>query len=304
MKTAGIIKTICWALLAVILTGIMVSMIFFRSVWHSGWLQTGWDNLWSYVDDKDTDHYEEIDGAYLGGSGSVNAADIHSIEIEWIDGDIKVAAAEGDQVKFNESAKKELTDKTKLRYKVEGGVLKIRYSKYKNYSNNSMFRNLSKQLTVTVPKELAELEIECVSSDVEVTGLKIGTLDVEAVSGDLTTHNVTAEQVERTQVSGDMVLNGAFRTVKVESVSGEASVLSTVCPQKVKMDSVSGDIIMRIPENDGFRVSKDSASGTLSSDFAGSISKNEMVYKNGGAEFKMSTVSGDITVNRLDADAA
>lgn len=304
MKVAAVIKAICWALLALVLGGILFGVLAVRTAFNV-WDWT-WDNLWwgwsdSAGDDEAYRNYNVIGENYKNGTGSVLSDNVNSIDIEWISGDVTVVYSENTengQITLTETSNKDLTDKTAMRYNVEDGVLKIRCSKHKNY-NNTAFKSLNKALVVEVPKALLDLDIEAVSSNISVKGVTVTSLDLSSVSGALKAENVTAKSVDYETVSGEIRLNGAFGSIDGNSVSGSLNVVNTVFPDEIDVESISGNIYMEIPENDGFRINKSSVSGSINSDFEGQIQNNSMIYKNGGRQFDFETVSGSITVNRL-----
>lgn len=298
MKTTAVIKAVCWSLLAVILTGILVSVIAVRTAFRA-W-DWSWNNLWSYVDKSYDDDATALGGEHAGNPIEVNAAEVNSITIDWSAGDIIVKRSDGDQIRFVETGNRPLKEDNSLRYFVEDGELEIDFTKHDNY----MFKNLSKALTVEVPKDLYELEIETVSSNIELTDLNCESIEIYKVSGSLRTENVTSGHIDYGTVSGSVELQGGFRSVNGESVSGSTKIRSFICPGEIDIESVSGSIKIQIPENDGFAVNKSSASGSLNSDFEGTIRKDGMVYKNGGAQFNFDTVSGSVTVNRLTDESA
>lgn len=299
MKASAIIKTVCWALIAVILTGVMVTVIAVRTafrVWDWSWD----DTIWSYLDDnrKADEQYHNY-STTANGSSEVDAAMIHHIEIEWIAGDITVKKGTGDKFKISESSNNELTDKTGLRYTVDGGTLKIHYTKYRN-NNLTWLNNLSKSLTVEVPVDyLSELEIDTVSSDIKIYDLTLDKLEVNTVSAMLETGNVTAGTVDYATVSGDVNLDGRFTAIDGEGVSARLNITSSICPVSIDVESVSGNITLNIPENEGFQASRRRGSASINSDFETVMQNDSLIYKNGGADFNVDTLSGTVRINRL-----
>jgi DUF4097 and DUF4098 domain-containing protein YvlB len=69
------------------------------------------------------------------------------------------------------------------------------------------------------------------------------------------------------------------------------------------ISTVSGDAELSIPENDGFTVKYEKVSGDFECEFPITTSKNTGTYKDGGASFSMSTVSGDLDLNLLKGNA-
>ena len=65
-------------------------------------------------------------------------------------------------------------------------------------------------------------------------------------------------------------------------------------------DTVSGGIKIKLPEDiDGFRVKHSALNGDLRCDFPGQRDKKTLTYENGRADFKIETVSGKISIEKL-----
>lgn len=78
------------------------------------------------------------------------------------------------------------------------------------------------------------------------------------------------------------------------SVSGDLSIQSAICPDSINLDTTSGNMKIEIPENNGFTLHFSSVSGDLKNDFPVTSSSGDYsIYKNGGSDIKMNSVSGD-----------
>lgn len=180
------------------------------------------------------------------------------VEIENLKGRIQVRAWDQPEVKISGT----LGDGVeKLIVEGDRGNLqiKVQYPKNSGWGGN---KTGPTDLIVTVPLR-AELEIESVSADVDVSGVAPAKLSVESVSG-------------------NVVLAGAPRKVDVETVSGDQRL--TVNSAEVQAESVSGDLVLRGRMNG--KVSAEAVSGDID------------VVVNGERVDKLtaSTVSGDADV--------
>lgn len=134
-------------------------------------------------------------------------------------------------------------------------------------------------------------------------GVKI---DVAGVSGDLSVDGAAAGVTANT-VSGDVSVQTSSWPVELNSVSGDISV-STGMPgtDPAKVNSVSGDLKVYVPVNPDLTVHATTMSGDIGDDF--SLPVHEAQYGpsqsldgtigKGGARLEMSTVSGDIKLNK------
>ena len=88
-------------------------------------------------------------------------------------------------------------------------------------------------------------------------------IDIETVSSDCVIENVNSEKIEIDSTSGDNSLSGSFEDILLESGSGDNVIKSTICPSRINIDSVTGDTLIQIPENDGFEVRYDIVTGKI-----------------------------------------
>lgn len=220
-------------------------------------------------------HFGGDGSGYTSGEASFDASEIDEVQVEWVSG--KLIIEEGTQISFREEASHSLDEDEQVSYRVDGRKLIIR-----EYRRSVWFGSTpSKDLYLTLPQELRKLDLEVVSADVTMTGkFTLDELDMEGVSG-------------RWQVS-----EVSCRTVDIESVSGNFEVTIGEMPDKIDMDTVSGDLVLYLPENEGFTAEVDGVSGDLSSEFATVSEKKRQIYGNGRTEIDGDTVSGDIEIRK------
>lgn len=129
---------------------------------------------------------------------------------------------------------------------------------------------------------------------------------VESVNGRISIDSIKGD-IRSATVNGRIRVDGAESDVNIETVNGDMDVSMNrlSADQKLKADSVNGDIEIYLPENDGFRLSSDTVNGDLSNDFGIKVEEGEYVgsdmdgnYKNGGARINIDTVNGDIEVRK------
>ena len=98
--------------------------------------------------------------------------------------------------------------------------------------------------------------------------------------------------------SGNARVSGSFERVDVNTVSGNINIHSAKMLEGFKTSSISGDITLTIPENDGFTVDFNKVTGKFKSDFSFAIQGDTHIYKNGETRFNASTVSGNLDIVR------
>lgn len=220
------------------------------------------------------------------------------IDIENLKGRIQVRAWERNEVKISGTLG-DGVEKLVVEGDSEHLVVKVQYPRNSGWGGN---KSGPTDLQLTVPVR-AELEIDSVSADVDVSGVASsklsidsvsgsvlvaaapGEVDVESVSGDLRL-TVNSADVQAQTVSGGIILRGRMNgQIKTETVSGDIDVAvngervsefssSTVSGNaqvrtalaakgEIGMESVSGDLLLVLPRNLSAQVSGESFSGDL-----------------------------------------
>lgn len=125
----------------------------------------------------------------------------------------------------------------------------------------------------------ASIEVETISSDIDINGLvgesivvetvsgdveaeaSPGRIDIESVSGDVEfVGSISRSSVET--VSGDISLNGVYGEIEISTVSGDVSLVARDV-ERGRFESVSGDMNLDIAINDNGRLASDSMSGDI-----------------------------------------
>ena len=214
---------------------------------------------------------EEADSAY---SHQLSPEGIRSLEIEWVSGQVIVEPWDQEEIQIEERGYGPISDKNRLEYKVKGDSLEISFLKPGFHLN---FWLQEKDLYVRLPRELAEslesLDIENVSAELQLSGLKVQDMEVNTVSGGLKGENMQAEELEFESVSGN--LNTAFQNL----------------PQDMELKTVSGNAEIYLPEGSAVRAELDSVSGQCESELPGTAGEE-------AAEINMSSVSGSLHIRK------
>ena len=155
--------------------------------------------------------------------------------------------------------------------------------------------------SVSVDQCMAEqLQASTVSGELVLTGVR-GTekLSANTTSGEVSVKGGYAQELEITTVSGGVLYEGEAEKLHASTVSGTMRVNAKNCPEEAHMESVSGDLYLGLPENAGFTAEYSSVSGEFATDFpCEKTGGGKARYGSGGAEIRMSTTSGGMTVER------
>ncbi|MDE2406577.1 MAG: DUF4097 family beta strand repeat protein [Xanthomonadaceae bacterium] len=167
-----------------------------------------------------------------------------------------------------------------------------------------------------------ELELQSVSGDITANGApargKIGSISgdvrlainsprlrVETVSGDLITQGRLNGEIALETVSGDIRLNtlgSAVRKLSANSVSGDMALeLALAEDGEVRMESVSGDLSLKLPANLSAQVAGESFSGTLSA--PGAKVRKEEFGPGSSYRVRYGAGKGDIRIQTFSGDA-
>ena len=258
------------------------------------------------------------------------------IEIENLKGRVEVRAWDRQEVKVTGT----LGDGVE-KFSMDGDRSNLRIEvKYPSRSG----RTEPTMLVVQVPT-LADLEVETVSADIDVHGSS-RELSLESVSGDITANGAPREariesvsgdvrltlnshDVSVDTVSGELVLQGRLngevsletvsgnvrldnlgerlRSLSAGTVSGDMDIKAALADGgECRMESVSGDLLLRLPRDLSAEVSGESFSGDLSAPGAriqreeyGPGSSFQTRYGAGKGDVRLETFSGDATLRLL-----
>lgn len=184
-------------------------------------------------------------------------------------------------------------------------------------------RKASAVVSISVPAD-CPVELGVVSADAVVSGMSADRANVKSVSGSITLDGVRSDIVAQsvsgdletrqlagtldfTTVSGDLtVVDGSSDAVKAETVSGDITLDLSLAPGgRISTSSVSGDVMVRMPDSTGLSVTFTTMSGSLTSNFDGMRSERRPGRStmsgqlgSGGGELSAKTVSGDVTLLR------
>lgn len=225
---------------------------------------------------------EQIDAANVTGSGdyvgerswnevsadntySVAADGVSSLNLAWIAGIVEIVPVSGDEIKISETCENSLDDETALCWRVENGRLEIKYSARRD---ELPVKYLRIELPETI--ELEDVAVDMTTSSISAEGMTMEKLSVSSVSGNVIFRNCT------------------IGTVTAETVSGEVQIGMRNADAKLKINTVSGNVSLLVPEGMQPSVRFSSVSGDMVHSIDCTVSEN--------AAFSVDTVSGDLQI--------
>ncbi|MCK9171115.1 MAG: DUF4097 domain-containing protein [Treponema sp.] len=150
------------------------------------------------------------------------------------------------------------------------------------------------------------LEVRTSSGSIGVKNSRMKEITCRTSSGSIRTDGLICSSAEFESSSGAVGADGITADVlKAQTSSGGILCsLKTLPGQESRIESASGDIRLKLPENDGFSVSADTTSGTYRNEFTGAHqsrinSSLRDVYKSGIIQFVLKAASGSISVEKI-----
>ena len=263
--------------------------------------------------------YRSYDHAwrYTRGGGAIDGR-VESLEIHWNAGSVNIQYYDGDEVLLEEDASRPLSRKNSLYYWLDGDTLRVQYAKSGfRFALLPWTRNPAKDLTVRLPEgtTLEALSVYTVSADVWADAIAADEAEIDTVSGDADLANVRFTETEAGTVSGSIqaVLLGQSHFVELNSVSGSISACTQTAdgvqinttsgdvdfaaetaPGSFSASTVSGNICLYLPQDDGYTIRMDSISGDFHSDLPFRPDGGRYTYGSGANKYSVDTVSGDL----------
>ncbi len=142
------------------------------------------------------------------------------------------------------------------------------------------------------------LNARSTSGDIDVNGA-IETISFSNTSGRIQGEALQTKSLDAGSISGDIDVSGAFETINLKSVSGDPKISCSQTPKTITAATTSGNVVLNLPQNDGFALSFHSTSGKLKSDFALQQNGEDHIYKNDGNKITVNTTSGDLAVHPM-----
>lgn len=242
-------------------------------------------------------------------------------------------------IKITEHASRALADNEVLELSVDDGLLQVKWNSELVTLDflNGYSKNLKIELPKEFAEEMSACKVDTSSAEIDVSGIKAdrvsvntasGSVDLEelecaevqintasgfvelervncdelivnTVSGKIEGKDHRADILEAKSTSGAIELNGEYREIEASTISGKIEIKDGICPDDADFSSVSGAVVLCIPENKGFEAAYESLSGSFRSEFGGDTGKSgRMVYGNGSASFQFSTTSGSMDIEK------
>ncbi len=262
---SGVVRIVSFTLLALALVAALLFSVCFSST--SGPI-SDLSCIWN------SSHVDGIPSP----SGSVSAQEVSRLAIHWVAGSVRVEPSEtATDIRFRLIGEDDA--KSPMVWSQSGDTLVLSYAKSTKMPIS--VNVLRKDLVVTVPAGWSAQEIR-----------------IDNVSGDMTLTDIDVTDLTVDNVSGELDFSGFCRSAEVSTVSGDCTLTLTSAPNSIDLDSVSGQLVVVLPENTGFTAELDSLSGKMYSDFSTTYQDDTMYYLDGACKITMDSVSGNLRIRQ------
>ncbi len=166
--------------------------------------------------------------------------------------------------------------------------------------------------------DAGDISADSASGDIKITNSFADRYNIDTASGEIVTSEIEADRVSLNTASGNVevlrstvrelnintasgrieVSGGSFSRAFCDTASGSIMAETNTMPEDISFDTVSGSMTLKIPENDGFRASYSKVSGSIKCEFDAVLSRDSVIYKNGGPTFRFNTVSGSVNIKK------
>lgn len=209
---------------------------------------------------------------------------VKNLDIGWISGTINIAYHNNPTVVVSESSEKEMDEKNRMHWWLDGETLRVRYAE----SGIRMPSKQKKELTITLPEggSLDSALFETTSGSVDIPFLRADNLTAKVKSGDINA-SVAANQITVHSISGDVHLQLSEKPddISIKSVSGDVHIEGEDA-ETIRISSASGDIYTAM--NNIAELNTEAASGDIQAILERSDRTN------------IKTASGDVEVKIAD----
>ncbi len=260
-----------------------------------------------------------------------DAQGIKNIYLDFISEQITVVTTNDSKIRIEESSNGQLDQDEVMQCGVNGDTLRansglgdkvwfswgrirdIQVTLYlpASYKNNIGLHTVSGEISAQ-DINAAQLKIDTTSGEIEAKNIRADSVEASSISGEMSLRDITTGSINLHETSGTITLMGGsceslsarstsgeimldaerIQSVDAGSTSGSVSLSVNEMPSKINVGTVSGEVMLKLPENEGFTLKHSSVSGDLNSDFA----MAHGVYKNGQNSVEVGTTSGNINI--------
>ena len=242
--------------------------------------------------------------------------DIMEVSLDWVASDITFLQSENNYIKIVQIMDRKTPELDFFHYEVNDGKLtivdgrkkklKLRFSTPKIYLEIYLPKKKFKSISVKVVggqlsfKDLDTMYCNChvTSAKVTLTG-SIIELDVRVIGCTITGENLEIQKMKVNSTSSKVQLSGAFSEVFTQTTGRSIIVHSLTMIKSFISTSTGANVIVGIPENEGFTLQFKKTASNLKSDFSLLANREAYTYKNGTNQLNAKLTGGRFTIYKV-----
>lgn len=157
------------------------------------------------------------------------------------------------QFEFNES-----TDEATIKIrKLRGKDIEMQLAIPAGYAGNIKLDKIAGKMNVTVPLNLASMEIEDAAGTIVMKGVSANTLELEKIAGKTDLSAGTFSQLTVKDSAGKVNVSGSIGGFKIDNIMGNIKLDSeTALTSNCKIVKIMGTVDIKLPEGSKFKLSK------------------------------------------------
>ena len=260
---------------------------------------------------------------------------ISALDIDWSSGTVNVTRHDQNTVSVSEANSADLSEDRRVHTWLDGKTLHIRFCKSGDISfSESTEKKLEVRLPRDL--KLDSVSYSCSSADTCFEGIDANDFKADSSSGKLELKDCSAKAFSLDTSSGNILLSQkgeadkitvdtssgsvemdleTVKDIKLDSSSGDRRITAGKAeyvtsntssgrteltfgstPTEIKHESSSGDIILRLPKDAGFKAVVDTSSGKFSSEIPTAMEGDTYTAGSGSCRISADTSSGDIDI--------
>ena len=281
MKTNAIIRIILFSLAIMILGSILLGVVAY--------------DTFSFSSRTESDEHTILHGTMYSGDPKV----IKNIKINWAAGSITIVPGQEKNITVTESEVE--NERYVMQISEIGSTVTIDYCEDMDSLVGIGKKSPdAKDLVIYVPAhwECTSLEIDAASAAVEVRDLTIGEVDFDGASALCSFENCVINDLEVDTASGDVTFSGTLRQLSFDAMSASFTGKFDNVPDRMDVDTVSGDLDIFLPEKCGFDVRMNALSSDFSSEFNVTQEADSYIYGDRHCRISVNAMSGDVNIHK------
>lgn len=268
-----------------------------------GWIAMDYVELLEPVAEEHTDVLVTIppETEITGYGVSLDASNIHDMEIEWAAGTISIQPMDIHEIRIEEYGPRQ--GKEPMVWNVRNDKLFIQYSEKMSHFFGvglTFGKEAYKDLIIQVPLdwECRSLEVDAAEASLEISGLTIREMEFDGASGTCLFDQCTVEKLNLDTASGDVRFTGSLQQLDCDAASANILLELVNVPESIDLDTASGDLDITLPGYAGFQVTLETLSGRFESDFDAVSRNGSYVWGDGKCRIDVDAMSGDVIVRK------